>query len=244
MLLHRHVARVVHTLVAEGLAIPVAERRPGPERGPRQPGIPERAGDERGVKMQRVHLVEQSHVGFVGGHFEPHGGGGRDPRWLRCLERHRHRPARILSREALAAVGKPGHAVELDRRGREIPDGRAESVAPQALVGDVCRVGVSHHRELIAEAVLVVARPRQRAAGNRSAARSLALGMPPAAVDSVDDRRRGEGPGAVSEGVDAVLHDDGEVLVAAEMHGAGLPDQPQRGIAARLRPAVAVEVGE
>ena len=41
-----------------------------------------------------------------------------------------------------------------------------------------------------------------------------------------------------------MLYDDGEVLVAAEMHGAGLPDQPQRGIATRLWPAVAVEVGE
>ena len=244
MLLHRHVARVVHTLVAEGLAILVAERRPGPERGPRQPGIPERAGDERGSEMQRVHLVEQSHVVVAGGHLEPHGGGGRDPLRLRLLQRHFDRPARILGRHPLVAVGKPRHAVELDRLRRKIPDRRAESVPPRALVGNVLRVGVGHHRELVAEAVLIVAGPRQRAAGNRRGARLLVLGMPPAAVDGVDDRRRREGPRAVAEGVDAVLHDDGEVLVAAEMDSPSPLDEPEGGVAARLRPAVAVEVGE
>ncbi len=43
---------------------------------------------------------------------------------------------------------------------------------------------------------------------------------------------------------DAVLHDDGEMLVAAEMHGPRAADFFERAIARRLRPAVAIEVGE
>lgn len=41
-----------------------------------------------------------------------------------------------------------------------------------------------------------------------------------------------------------MLHDNGEVLITAEMHSTSLFDQPQRLLAAGLGPAVAVEVGE
>ena len=44
--------------------------------------------------------------------------------------------------------------------------------------------------------------------------------------------------------VDAVLHDDRQVLIAAEVRGLRRLQNPQGGVAARLRPAVAVQVGE
>lgn len=44
--------------------------------------------------------------------------------------------------------------------------------------------------------------------------------------------------------LDAVLHDNGKVLVAAEMHGAAAAQFFQRGIATALRPGIAIEIRE
>ena len=68
--------------------------------------------------------------------------------------------------------------------------------------------------------------------------------MPPAAVDGVDEGGAGEAEGAVAKGVDAMLDDDGEVLVATEVGCPGAADFEQGALAAGLGPAVAVEVGE
>jgi hypothetical protein len=66
--------------------------------------------------------------------------------------------------------------------------------------------------------------------------------MPPAAVDRVNQGRTREAIGAVAPLVDAVLHQDGQVLVAAEMNRPGAANFLERAVAAGLRPAVAIEI--
>jgi hypothetical protein len=70
------------------------------------------------------------------------------------------------------------------------------------------------------------------------------LGFPPAPVVAVDDRRIGETVRTVPKSLDAVLDDDGQVLVAAQVASQGTPQFAQTVVAAGLRPAVAVQVGQ
>ncbi len=68
--------------------------------------------------------------------------------------------------------------------------------------------------------------------------------MPPAAIDRVDQGRAREAVRAVAELVDAVLDDDRQMLVSAQMHGPRAAEFGEGDVPPRLRPAVAVEVRE
>jgi hypothetical protein len=133
----------------------------------------------------------------------------------RSGDRHPYRPAGILG--GLAGGIQPGKprpaferqaAVAVGGRVGEIEPGHAVAVGPLLLVGSILRIGIGRHRDLVAQAILVVARPGQRTVGDRAFPGPFIRGMPPAAVDRVDQRRRGEAPWPVAVAVDAMLHDD------------------------------------
>ena len=90
------------------------------------------------------------------------------------------------------ASGKRGQHSKVTVRFSLVESHDAIAVGPLPLVLDVGRIGVGQHRDLVAQAVREVARPRQRAVGHRVRPRLLVERMPPAAVDRVDERRAGE----------------------------------------------------
>ena len=108
----------------------------------------------------------------------------------RPLERYRHGPARKLSHGPIGGHDrKPRPALERDRLLGEVEAGDAVAVGPLPLVGHVVGVGVGSDRDFVAEAVLVVAGPGERAARHGIRSGFFVERVPPAAIDRVDERR-------------------------------------------------------
>jgi hypothetical protein len=68
--------------------------------------------------------------------------------------------------------------------------------------------------------------------------------MPPATVDGVDESGVGKSEGTVTVRVDAVLDENGEVLITTEMRCPDTADFTEGFVSPGLWPSVAVEISE
>ena len=121
---------------------------------------------------------------------------------------------------------------------------KAVAVSSFLLVLDVLGVGVCVHANRIAEAILKVTRPRQWAVRDRIRTGLFIERMPPATVDRVHYRWTREAEGAVAKLLDTMFHNDGKMLIAAQMRSPRATHFQERTFASGLWPAIAVEIGK
>ena len=134
------------------------------------------------------------------------------PTWELCLVPHSY-------------ITKPRPAFKSDGATLLIKPGNTISIRALFFIRDIFRVGVSHHRNLITQAIKKIPRPWQRASFNRVGASLLIKRVPPTAINRIHQGRASKTIRAISKLFYAMLDRYSKMLVTTQMNGPGLTNK-------------------